>query len=584
MYFDRRLWELTRGLRGRIALAIGLGLFAAAFGIARIVFLGMLLAGVFTGAGSEYLVLCGVGVAVSVLLRASLDHARTVIAHENAMRVQEELRGRLYDKIAELGPAWFAGERTGGVMLSVVDGVEQLQSFFGQFVPQASVAALTPIAIFAFIVWWDAPVAAIMLVAALFTLIAPAAFHAIERRTSMARQQAMKGFGSEFLDAVQGLPTLKAFGQSSSYGRRLAERARLLSDTTMRVLTTSVMTRGITDAGIAVGAAAALALGVWRVSNGLMTIEALLIVLMAGTEVFRPLRDLRAVLHQGMVGQSAAAGIHALLAAEPLVPIKGRIADLSPGGGEGVLRRLAPTIEFDDVHFAYPGGRRPAHDGLSFAVASGEKIGIVGPSGSGKSSVARLLLRLFDPQSGAVRVGGRDLRTLDPDVLRRQIAVVHQDTYLFHGTVEENLRLGKPDAGQAELEQAAHDANAHDFILQLPQGYRTMIGERGVNLSGGQRQRTALARALIAGSRVIVLDDPLSAVDTQTERLLVENLRPAVAGRTVLIAAQRLSTVRVADRAVVLEDGRIVEDGTPAELLAREAFFHQLFGDELVAA
>src|SRR5689334_18131741 len=319
MYFDRRLWELTRGLRGRIALAIGLGLGAAAFGIARIVFLGMLLAAVFIGADTGHLVLLAAGIAGAVLLRALLDHARTVIAHENGAIVQEMLRGRLYDKIAELGPAWFAGERTGGVMLSVVDGVEQLQSFFGQFVPQASVAALTPIAIFAVIVWWDTPVALVMLVAALVTLIAPASFHAIERRTGMARQQAMKGFGSEFLDAVQGLPTLKAFGQSTAYGRRLAERARELCDTTMRVLSTSVMTRGITDAGIAIGAAAALALGVWRVSQGLMSIEALLIVLMAGTEVFRPLRDLRSVLHQGMVGQSAAAGIHALLQAEPLV-------------------------------------------------------------------------------------------------------------------------------------------------------------------------------------------------------------------------------------------------------------------------
>ncbi|MGE3945003.1 MAG: ABC transporter transmembrane domain-containing protein, partial [Alphaproteobacteria bacterium] len=337
MYFDRRLWELTSGLRGRIALAIGLGLGAAGFGIARIVFLGMLLAAVFVGAEAGHLVLLAAGVAGAVLLRALLDHARTVIAHENGLIVQKTLRGKLYDKIAELGPAWFAGERTGGVMLSVVDGVEQLQSFFGQFVPQASVAALTPIAIFAVIVWWDAPVALVMLVAALFTLIAPAAFHAVERRTSTARQRAMKGFGSEFLDAVQGLPTLKAFGQSTAYGKRLAERARVLSETTMRVLSTSVMTRGITDAGIAIGAAAALALGVWRVSNGLMSIEALLIVLMAGTEVFRPLRDLRSVLHQGMVGQSAASGILALLQAVPLVPV-GRANNPSPARRERVGR------------------------------------------------------------------------------------------------------------------------------------------------------------------------------------------------------------------------------------------------------
>jgi ATP-binding cassette subfamily C protein CydCD len=588
MYFDRRLWELTRGLRGRIAAAIALGLAASGFGIVRVVLLGVLLAGVLTGAAAGYLAACAAGVAAAVLLRALLDHARTVIAHRNAMRVQEELRGRLYDKIAELGPAWFAGERTGGVMLSVVDGVEQLQSFFGQFVPQASVAALTPIAIFAFIVWWDAPVAFVMLFAALVTLVAPASFHAIERRTSMARQQAMKGFGSEFLDAVQGLPTLKAFGQSKAYGRRLAGRARVLSETTMRVLSTSVMTRGITDAGIAIGAAAALALGVWRVSNGLMTIEALLIVLMAGTEVFRPLRDLRAVLHQGMVGQSAAAGIHALLQAEPLVrlhsPASSPVmttkvdAERALAAANKSVRWPASTIEFDDVHFAYPGGRRAAHDGLSFTIAAGEKIAIVGPSGSGKSSVARLLLRLFDPQTGAVRVGGRDVRTLDPDELLRLISVVHQDTYLFHGSVEENLRLGKPDASHAELEAAARDANAHEFIAQLPQGYRTMIGERGVNLSGGQRQRLAIARALLRDAPILVLDEALSSVDAENEAVIQQAIDRLARGRTTLILAHRLSSVIGADRVLVLDHGRIVESGRHAELIRRNGPYRRLMG------
>src|SRR5437762_351344 len=347
MHFDGRLWELARGLRGRIALTILIGLLASAFGIARFVLLGALLARVFTGAGAGVIVELAVGVAVAVVLRGILDHARTVIAHNTASRVQEDLRGRLYDKIAELGPAWFAGERTGGVMLSVVDGVEQLQSFFGQYLPQVCVAALTPIAIFLFIVWWDLPVATVMLIAALVTLAAPIAWNKVEGGRGRVRHEAMKGFGSEFLDAVQGLPTLKAFGQSTAYGRRLAERARQLSDSTMRVLSTSVMTRGITDCAIAIGAAAALALGVWRVSNGVMTIEALLIVLMAGTEVFRPLRDLRAVLHQGMVGQSAAAGIQALFAAEPLVPpspaaklpspaVRERVASPEGEPGEGV--------------------------------------------------------------------------------------------------------------------------------------------------------------------------------------------------------------------------------------------------------
>ncbi len=570
MYFDRRLWELTRGLRGWIVFAILLGLVASVVGIARFAILGVLLSHVFNGAGFLGVAIPAVGVAAAVLLRGSIEHHRAMVSHRTATRVQETLRGRLYDKLAALGPAWFAGERTGGVMLSIVDGVEQLQTFFGQYVPQLSIAVLTPIAIFVFIAFWDVPVATVMLVFALVTLLAPTVFVHLEQRSSHGRQRALKAFGSEFLDGVQGLPTLKAFGQSRAFGMRLADKARELCDSTLRVLSTGVMTRGITDCGVAIGAAAALALGVWRVSHGLMSIQALLIVLMAGTEVFRPLRDLRTVLHQGMVGQSAAAGINALLAAEPLV-------QPHPPNFQTVVP-LRPTIAFEDVHFAYPGGRGAAHDGLSFTVAAGEKIGIVGPSGSGKSSVARLLLRLFDPQQGTVLIGGRDLKTLDPEAVRRMIAVVHQDTYLFHGTVEENLRLGKPDAGREELEAAARDANAHAFISALPQGYQTMIGERGVMLSGGQRQRLAIARALLRDAPILILDEALSSVDAENEAVIQQALDQLSAGRTTLILAHRLSSVIGTDRILVLDKGRVVESGRHADLIRRDGPYRRLMG------
>jgi ATP-binding cassette subfamily C protein CydCD len=571
MYFDRRLWQLTRGLRGWIGLPILLGLVASIVGIARFAILGVLLSRVFDGAGFVAIAIPAIGVAVAVLLRGFVDHHRAMISHRTATRVQEDLRGRLYDKIAALGPAWFAGERTGGVMLSVVDGVEQLQTFFGQYVPQVCIAVLTPLAIFVFIAFWDVPVAAVMLIFALVTLIAPGAFAQRERRSSHGRQGALKSFGSEFLDGVQGLPTLKAFGQSHAYGRRLAARARELCDSSLRVLSMGVMTRGITDCGVAIGAASALALAVWRVSHGRMSIQALLIVLMAGTEVFRPLRDLRTVLHQGMLGQSAAAGINALLAAEPLVPEQ-------PPGQPAISRPLLPTIAFEDVWFAYPGGRGAAHDGLSFTVAAGEKIGIVGPSGSGKSSVARLLLRLFDPQRGTIKIGGHDIKSLDPEALRRMIAVVHQDTYLFYGTVEENLRLGKPDATRDEVEAAARDANAHEFISLLPQGYDTMIGERGVLLSGGQRQRLAIARALLRDAPILILDEALSSVDAENEAVIQQAIDRLSVGRTTLILAHRLSSVIGANRILVLDKGRIVESGRHAELIRRDGPYLRLMG------
>jgi ATP-binding cassette subfamily C protein CydCD len=276
------------------------------------------------------------------------------------------------------------------------------------------------------------------------------------------------------------------------------------------------------------------------------------------------------VLHQGMVGQSAAAGINALLAAQPLVPPHS--ATLPPS------LSLLPTIAFEDVRFAYPGGRGAAHDGLSFTVGAGEKIGIVGPSGSGKSSVARLLLRLFDPQQGRVLIGGRDLRTLDPETVRRMIAVVHQDTYLFHGTVEENLRLGKPDADQPELDAAARDANAHEFIAALPQGWQTMIGERGVMLSGGQRQRLAIARALLRDAPILILDEALSSVDAENEAVIQQAIDRLAAGRTTLVLAHRLSSVIGADRILVLDHGRRVEQGRHAELIRRDGPYRRLMG------
>ncbi len=583
MYFDRRLWQLTRGARWRIAAAVAIGLLASAIGIARFAFLGWLLALVFTGAKLSAVVLPAVLTAGAVLLRGWLDHARTMIAHRTASKIQELLRGRLYDKVTALGPAWFAGERTGGVMLSLVDGVEQLQTFFGQYLPQLCISALTPVAIFAFIAWWDVPVAAVMLAFALLGLILPSAFHRWDRRASMSRQRAFKAFGAELLDGIQGLATLKAFGQSKSYAQTLAARARDLSNSTMELLVTSLVTRGVTDIGIAVGAAAALGLGAWRVSHGLMSMEALLIVLMAGTEIFRPLRDLRSVLHQGMIGQAAAVGINDLLAAEATLPASGSTQPaMSP-----VPTTLSPTIEFEDVRFRYPGGRRAAHEGLALAVAAGARVGIVGPSGSGKSSITRLLLRLYDPQGGTIRIGGRDLRTLDPETIRAQIAVVQQDTYLFHGTVEENLRLGKPEASAEELAAAARAANAHDFIMALPAGYATMIGERGAKLSGGQRQRLAIARALLRDAPILILDEALSAVDAENEAVIQTALDRLMAGRTTLILAHRLSSVIAADRILVVDEGRVVESGRHDDLIRRDGPYRRLMGaqaDELGAA
>ena len=574
MYFDFRLWSLTGGVRLRIAWAVFIGLLTAAAGVARLALLGWLLAEIFEGRGLGSLSVPIAGVAGVIVLRGALQFYKEMVSHHTAAQVQIALRANLHEKAMELGPSYFNQQRTGDTILSLVDGVEQLETFFGQYLPQFFVALLTPIGVFVFMAFLDLPTATIFLVSAIAALFLPAVFHKMNSSSSERRREAYGEFGADFLDSIQGLATLKAFGQSDARGRLLADRARAVFKSTMWVLATNALSGGLSIAAISIGAAVALGWGAYRVDNGGLELGVLLVILMLGVEVFRPLRELTQLFHQGLLGISAASGVFAMQDAKSLV--------IEPGSAEHELSNMEPTVTFEDVCFAYPGGRAPAHHHLSFSVAAGEKVGLVGPSGAGKTSVVKLLLRLYDPGEGRVTIGGVDLRELSFEQIRSSLAVVSQDTYLFHGTVADNLKFGNPDATPEQLEDAARAANAHGFISALPDGYGTVIGERGIRLSGGQRQRVAIARALLRDAPILVLDEALSAVDAENEHIIQEALDRLMEGRTTLIIAHRLSSVINADRIVVLDEGQVSESGSHASLLASGGIYAALMQDQVV--
>ncbi len=578
MYLHPRLLSLAADVRWRIIVSAVVGMLATAAGVARLAVAAVIIVEVVRGnATFESLTWPLVIMAVLIVARAYLQYLQEVMSHHTASLVKVKLRQRLYEHSLALGPGHFDSSRTGDALMSLAEGVERLEAFFGRYLPQMIVAALAPVVIFIFMALIDFRTGLVFLAFALLTLVIPNLFHRWNRERSMARRDAYGALGADFLDAVQGLATLKAFGQSGGRGELLAERARNLFRTTMGVLAANAATGALTILGITGGAAVALGWGAVRVADGDLELRALMIVLMLGVEVFRPLRELVQLYHDGVMDMSSAEGIFAIMDSPVTVRDPERATANGPAPASTALK---PEIAFENVSHAYNEGRRPALHDLSFTLHEGETLGLVGPSGAGKSTIVWLMLRFFDPQEGVVRMGGRDVRDITLEELRERVSVVTQDTYLFHGTVADNLRFGNPHATQAELEEAARAANAHEFIHHLPQGYETVVGERAVRLSGGQKQRIAIARALLKDAPILILDEALSSVDAENEALIVQALDRLIEGRTTLRIAHRLSSIVNADRILVLEEGRLVESGKHAELVAAGGLYAELMAQQ----
>jgi ATP-binding cassette subfamily B protein len=507
-------------------------------------------------------------------LRFGLNFTRRYATARTGIRVEARMRELLYQAYLRFPRAFYDQHATGQVVSRATNDLYPIRYFIGWGMTQGIQSVMMIIGIAAVLFFVNVKLAAVALIAmpAVFVL----AFTFARKVMPISREvQQLKADVTEAADeAVVGIEMVQAFGREDDVQARFAGKAELVRD--------GVLRQARVEAAFLPGLlflptlsiAAVVLVGGRDVIGGTLTYGEFFLFYQLLLQLVWPLEALGWILSLAQRATASASRSFAWLQGIETIPEPSYPTALPAG-------ELA--VRFEGVHFSYGTGSEVL-SGVALEIAPGEVIAVCGPTGAGKTSLLNLLPRFYDPTDGRVLVGGVDVRDVPVAELRDAVAIVTQKPVLFSIPLRDNLTAARPDAPWDEVVAAAEAAGVAHFAADLPDGYDTLIGERGVNLSGGQRQRVALARALVAGARVVVLDDPMSAVDTQTERHLVENLRPALAGRTVLIATQRLSTVEVADRAVVLDDGMIVESGTPTELLALRGVFWSLFGEEISAA
>ena len=499
-------------------------------------------------------------------LRVGLTVVRRLVAGKVSLAVEFDLRERFYNHLQALELGFFDHQQTGQLMSRATVDLQAIRFFLGYGLIFITQNLLTITLATAVMLAINPLMALLALAPAPLVILTAARYSNLSRPALQEVQQRLAELTAEAEENVSGIRIVKAFAREEHQLHRFQRAVGRVFDQSIYTTRLAAFFSPVIGLLPQLGTALVLLVGGHEVINGSLSLGDLTAFYTYLVMLAAPMRMLGVTL--GMAQRAVASGnrLFEILDREPLIQSPAGAAPLPPGGGR---------VQLVDVSLRY-NGSEPALSGVDLEIEPGRTVALVGPSGSGKTSLVALIARLYDPSEGAVLVDGADVRDVELHSLRSEIAFVADDSFLFSAPIAENIAYARPGASREEIEIAARRAQAAGFIPELPDGYDTVVGERGLTLSGGQRQRVAIARALLADPRILILDDATSSVDATTERTIKEGLREVMAGRTTLVIAHRLSTVSLADEVVVMDGGGIVDRGTHDELLDRCGFYAEI--------
>jgi len=481
--------------------------------------------------------------------------------------VANDLRIRTYHHLQQLSLSYYDSHQTGTLLSTITADVQTIQGFASSSTLGIVVDLFTIVAMLFIMFWlnWDFTMIAVAVTP--FMLLLVSRFKKVVKKATHEVRKEQSKIVSVVEAGLQSMRVVKAFGRENLAEAELAEVSHATVDASLKARRVKALLSPIVSITVAICTAVVLWRGSALILAGAMTAGALTVFLSYLTKFFKPVQDLATMTNtiaQAAVGVDR---VRAILDADTIIPDR-------PDAREP--QALKGDIEFEHVAFAYSADA-PVLKDVNFKIQAGQLVGLVGSTGGGKSTIVSLIPRFYDPSAGVIKIDGVDIREFKFHAMREQIGYVLQETVLFEGTVRENIAYGREGVTEQQIVEAAKLANADEFIARMPHGYDTMVGERGETLSGGQRQRIGIARAVIRNNPILILDEPTAALDTESERLVIEALERLMKGRTVITIAHRLSTIRDANKIIVLKDGVVAEEGTHDELVARGGVYAELY-------